>query len=423
MSFNILLSFSLCLLGAHASGSGDISNPAEHAASLVRAGAAETAAELRELSSAFTKLLEHESEICSKLEPAEVADCPSSSQLLEELVTLLRSKGWPLQVDGARYDSIKKRVRTEEVLSIEEQLRDSLAKLEEAAGDSWAIRLLEVKGLIGRLWQVQETAFKGVADMNDELAALVLRVILMADAQEAARVPPASAAPAVPAPLALPLMMAPPNNCALGPSPAAEVLLTCGEVVTGSTTECEAPAQFLPECGTPHDGQTYGTRTVQYTLLGTGGDITLSTCDAGTTYDTKIHVFADTGFFPGACVAGNDDITCPIAVFRSGVTFRTTFGTRYLVYVSGYRTEFGTFALSVNCPLPAVACGHGFHLSGGICLPNECICTNGQGGLFANTACPCKCKRGTHVIPSCSFSYLEPNSTTLNFKALSPGPP
>ena len=76
--------------------------------------------------------------------------------------------------------------------------------------------------------------------------------------------------------------------------------------------------------------------------------------------------------------------------------------------------EKGTAGTGPSCPAQdapfCVACDPGFHLSGGSCLPNECTCTNGEGGGFLNLAHPCECKRGpmsSLPIPSATLNLIQ----------------
>ncbi len=91
---------------------------------------------------------------------------------------------------------------------------------------------------------------------------------------------------------------------------------------------------------------------VWYRLIGTGGTITLDTCEgAETDYDTKISVF--TGDCDSlACVGGNDDIAggCngPASDLSSQFSFASEAGTPYLVLVHGFGAEFGNLEMHVS---------------------------------------------------------------------------
>ena len=84
------------------------------------------------------------------------------------------------------------------------------------------------------------------------------------------------------------------------------------------------------------------------------GDFTISTCNAGTTYDTVLELFE------GSCgaltsVACNDDITCTPS-FRSAITYCGAAGTTYTFRVGGYNGASGTAEISVTEAPPAVNC-------------------------------------------------------------------
>jgi hypothetical protein len=77
--------------------------------------------------------------------------------------------------------------------------------------------------------------------------------------------------------------------------------------------------------------------------------ITVTTCNPGTNYDSVLSVHS------AACpastatqIACNDDEACPLAGFRSTLTFNAIAGTEYLIRVSGFASNVGTFELSVG---------------------------------------------------------------------------
>ncbi|MFC7668168.1 IPT/TIG domain-containing protein [Hymenobacter humi] len=87
--------------------------------------------------------------------------------------------------------------------------------------------------------------------------------------------------------------------------------------------------------------------------MGTGGSITLSTCSATTTFDSKLFVFTGScGNY--TCVDGNDDdASCGSNGTASAVTFNSIAGASYLVFVTGYQDESGPFTISATCAPPA----------------------------------------------------------------------
>lgn len=126
------------------------------------------------------------------------------------------------------------------------------------------------------------------------------------------------------------------------------ISIGCGDVVTGNTeaaTGNGAPTSF---CGT-----TPGDAGVWYSFVGTGGDVTLSTCNANTDYDTKLNVYSgDCGTL--TCVGGDDDdFSCEHSIRHSLVEFFAEEGTTYSVYANGFSDSRGNFTLDVSCALVA----------------------------------------------------------------------
>jgi PKD repeat protein len=144
--------------------------------------------------------------------------------------------------------------------------------------------------------------------------------------------------------------------------------ISCGDVTAG--TNLGATEQDV----TPSVGSSVGTG-VWYTFAGTGGDVTLSTCDDAD-FDSEINVIttADCIDYTNN-VAGNDDGS-GCSDNTSEVTFTTTAGETYYVYVSDYAsggTEQGTFNLTLTCD-PTVGISEA--LDGGLNVyPNP---SNGQ---------------------------------------------
>ncbi|GAA3985780.1 hypothetical protein GCM10022407_33320 [Hymenobacter antarcticus] len=122
------------------------------------------------------------------------------------------------------------------------------------------------------------------------------------------------------------------------------IALTCGQNVTGSTLGATAAGDPIGSCT-----ETVDAGGVFYSIVGTGADITLSTCNTATSFDTKLFVYSGScGVY--TCVAGNDDFTPSVTC--STVTFNSVLGTNYLVFVSGYLTAVGNFVLSTTCAIP-----------------------------------------------------------------------
>jgi subtilisin-like proprotein convertase family protein len=122
--------------------------------------------------------------------------------------------------------------------------------------------------------------------------------------------------------------------------------VSCGQVVTGTTlgaTATAAPA-----------GPATISEGVWYSMTGTGGNITVSTC-TGTTWDSEISGFKRSmrSTYMGRC--GNDD-NCGL---QSSYTFASTPGETYYIYVADYNTVIdggtnsGAFQLTIACAAPA----------------------------------------------------------------------
>lgn len=126
---------------------------------------------------------------------------------------------------------------------------------------------------------------------------------------------------------------APPNdNCDTA------TLITCGEVINGSTAEAEPDEAF--ECGTGISAP-----GIWYELPGMNAAITVSTCTLNS-YDTKINVYSGScGTI--TCVGGNDD--GPGCNLGSSVSFVGNGGTTYYILVQGYNGAVGSFELTVEC--------------------------------------------------------------------------
>ncbi|MBL0015324.1 MAG: HYR domain-containing protein [Bacteroidetes bacterium] len=133
--------------------------------------------------------------------------------------------------------------------------------------------------------------------------------------------------------------------------------MACGTTVSGNTS-C-ATSETLGVCGTT-DGTGGG---VWYVMPGNGNQITLTTCNAGTDFDTKLRVYTGS---PASltCLTGNDDIgggcsTGPGSPsFKSSVTWCSTPGVDYYILVHGFSSAEGNFTLESSCSpvAPVIAC-------------------------------------------------------------------
>lgn len=118
--------------------------------------------------------------------------------------------------------------------------------------------------------------------------------------------------------------------------------LTCsmGTNVVSNLQASSNDVGSLPACG----GATYEDG-VWYLFEGTGQDVTLSTDNAGTNFDTEISVFSGScGSF--TCVGSDKDSGTGET---SEITFSTVGGTDYYIYLDGDAGAEGQFELSVSC--------------------------------------------------------------------------
>ena len=124
--------------------------------------------------------------------------------------------------------------------------------------------------------------------------------------------------------------------------------IDCGQSIIDSTiyaSTYEAPAF----CGTALNTSP----GMWYSFIGTGDQISITTCSPITNFDTKL------GLFEGpcdslVCIDGNDDdFTCPNSGLQSSINnFITTPGVEYLIYVTGFGGGTGVFELTLTCAPP-----------------------------------------------------------------------
>ncbi|MCB0650497.1 MAG: HYR domain-containing protein, partial [Saprospiraceae bacterium] len=118
--------------------------------------------------------------------------------------------------------------------------------------------------------------------------------------------------------------------------------IECGASVTGSTVG--ATPDNMEFCGTGNTAP-----GVWYKWTGDGTQVTISTCNAGTNYDTKLSVFSGNCEVL-SCVGGSDDdFNCSFSSLRSTVTFTSVLGVQYFFLVHGFGTSTGNFELSLSC--------------------------------------------------------------------------
>jgi tryptophan synthase beta subunit len=118
------------------------------------------------------------------------------------------------------------------------------------------------------------------------------------------------------------------------------MVLTCGDSDIASNilaTDTDAPTACSGG-GTTAEG-------VWYTFTGTGQEVTISTDNAGTNFDTQINIFSGTcGSL--VCVGGDDDSGTGTT---STYTFTAANGTDYYIYVDGDGAAEGQFEISLSC--------------------------------------------------------------------------
>jgi hypothetical protein len=139
-----------------------------------------------------------------------------------------------------------------------------------------------------------------------------------------------------------PPMMGPANDLCANATP-----ISCGQTLSGTTVG--ATNTVAGSCGV-----SVTSADVWYVIGGTGGDITVSTCNQAS-FDTKLSVFSGSC---GAllCIGGNDDFS-GCSGFTSQFTFPSTVGTNYYILVHGFSSQTGTFDLTATCgPLPIPGC-------------------------------------------------------------------
>lgn len=195
------------------------------------------------------------------------------------------------------------------------------------------------------------------------------------------------------------------------------ISISCGSSYSGST-RCASPDPGLSYCGTS-GGTANG---VWYVLSGNDSYVTINTCDAGTNYDTKLHVFEGScGNL--TCVTGNDDYfstpyTCSVSSLRSIVEFCAESGKDYYVLVSGFSSfSRGEYVMNVSCGAPLTVdagdCQTRFVGYTGAGAPSDimyiCPSVSGGDGNYSTTISPAadfSCDNGCFgVSPSATTTY------------------
>ncbi len=125
--------------------------------------------------------------------------------------------------------------------------------------------------------------------------------------------------------------------------------LVCGDHYFGSTFWATSD-DVVPVCmGPPGDGGAEEGRGVWYSFIGDGDDITISTDNPGTDFDTELVLYrgsCDTL----TCIGGDDDGGS--VGTTSMITFLSERDTTYYVYVDGHLDNTGNYELSLSCDCP-----------------------------------------------------------------------
>lgn len=156
-----------------------------------------------------------------------------------------------------------------------------------------------------------------------------------------------------------------------------------------------APGETTPICAAPG-----GVASVWYKIRGTGGPVSITTCDTEfldpIAKDSIIGVYLDSGpCGTGTLLACSDDAACGATERLSTVCFPTSTGSTYLIQILPYsNADRGTFKVDVICPCAVTT-------TGACCLANgQCVSANrqacdsllgffqGDGSSCAGVACP-----------------------------------
>ncbi len=117
--------------------------------------------------------------------------------------------------------------------------------------------------------------------------------------------------------------------------------LSCGDVVTGSTTNATLDG--------PTADCTGGlvAPDVWYTIIGNGADITASLCSAATDYDTQIDIYTGSCGGLNSLTCNDDSYNCNFTPFDSEITW-TSIPIIYYIRIHGYSGQTGNFELSIT---------------------------------------------------------------------------
>jgi hypothetical protein len=81
------------------------------------------------------------------------------------------------------------------------------------------------------------------------------------------------------------------------------------------------------------------------------GPVTATTCNAGSNFDTVLHIYDGAGCV-GPVLGCNDDAACSFSGLRSTATFAAVNGNVYKIRVAGFSTSTGSYELTFSVPPP-----------------------------------------------------------------------
>ena len=125
-------------------------------------------------------------------------------------------------------------------------------------------------------------------------------------------------------------------------------LIECGQGYQVGSTTSATDTDFPGACGSATTNVAPG---VWYTIIGTGGDITLSLC--GSSHDSQMSIWED---IAGTltCVNGEDDdnANCPTFPLDPEITLASDFNKTYYIYIYGHNNDVGDFTIDIECDTP-----------------------------------------------------------------------
>ncbi len=123
------------------------------------------------------------------------------------------------------------------------------------------------------------------------------------------------------------------------------ITVTCGSSTNGTTSGASTTGE-PGTCVTTTDAA-----GVWYHFAGNGDVVTADIC--GAPYDSKMSIYSGScGSL--TCIDGEDDDNVNCGGNDPYITFATTAGTDYYIYVHGFSGATGTFTLNISCVTPAV---------------------------------------------------------------------